>query len=251
MVTTIAERVVWRHFVNHLRFKHTKRIRKSEEEEKSSPLSSSSESEDEDQCLQAPPATLSYEELFRRNDEDCIQRVRLLPPSFGGIGLLRKRWLNVRRGSQLTNDYWMKHYSQWYSKVQVQYLVPHPDPSASSVAVSPILTRDDCDNWLDVSHFAFIGCSADEVNAFPDVPEEVPDVPEDVDEVQSDIRSVHPAPTSRLPSLGNESLIAGVPCVSPCCFQKGDFPAPEVHCEPSGDDSVSRIPNESLLNDSQ
>jgi hypothetical protein len=106
-------------------------------------------------------------------------------------------------------------------------LVPHLDPSASSVAVPRIIARDDCDNWLDQTHFAFIGCTVDDVNALFEVPKEVPDVPEVYEGVHDEFRSVHEAITSLLPSRGNESLIASVPCIFPCCVDpKEDFPAP-------------------------
>jgi hypothetical protein len=89
------------------------------------------------------------------------------------------------------------------------------------------------------------------VNVFPEVSDEVPEsVSEDVPEVVPDVHEASPSlSTSRV----EESLMAGLLCVSPCCIpiQKGDNFSTEVHCESSEFDSLSGVPEESVLIDLQ
>jgi hypothetical protein len=144
MVTTIAERIVKRHLVNHLRFKHARKIRQSEAEEEPSPLTSSESDEDLQEQSVNP-----YEELFSRDESDCHCLPRLLPSSFGGIRILRKRWLSILDSSVLYGPYSfavqtrkLLHERKYHFLKERLQLIPDEDPSGSAIALPPIRTLD-------------------------------------------------------------------------------------------------------------
>jgi hypothetical protein len=139
--------------------------------------------------------------------------------------------------------------------MQRQSLIPHPDPSAISVAVAPILTYDDCDNWYDQSNVSSMGYYADEVKVIFEKPVIVADLVQSNEDTGSDCETSSFVNHSHLipPQVpGTEEFscvppLAGVPCVSPCCIPPGDNPASEVHFDLSGIYSVSSVSDESFL----
>jgi hypothetical protein len=96
---TTAERVFKRHMENRFRFMAFRDLLQAEED--GSPLTSASEDDEDDSCCHLTPFRTKaspyfndpefMQDLFARQDSDCVQRPRFLPTSCGGIRRLRKR----------------------------------------------------------------------------------------------------------------------------------------------------------------
>jgi hypothetical protein len=130
--------VLRRHRINRQRFRNYRKVLHAEEEQELSPLASSDSEEEFEEPNQ-------FEELFERDDSDDWYTPRYLPSSFGGIQLLRKRWLSVQeesvfyeRNSFLKSKHERKYH---FLKDKVQR-VPAEDPSNSSIAFPPSGTPD-------------------------------------------------------------------------------------------------------------
>jgi hypothetical protein len=143
LITTVAERVLKKHKIYRQRFKDQQRVLHDEEEQQElSPLVSS----DSDEELET---VNPYEELFERNESEDWYVPRYLPSQFGGIRLLRKRWLSVTEQSVFFRpDTFANRTHKLAQERKYRFLrdklshVPEEDPSGNTIAFPPIRTVD-------------------------------------------------------------------------------------------------------------